>query len=62
MRNIKLKEWMRNKLVQFIMLDKVQEHLLQEINRLDKRSFDMSQSVQILRKNVARDRDWETNQ
>lgn len=49
---MKLKEWVRNKLVSFIMLDKVQEHLLQEINRLDKRSFETSQSISTLRKNL----------
>lgn len=37
MKNIKLKEWVRNKLVGFIMLDKSQEYLLSEINRLDKK-------------------------
>lgn len=35
-RNIKLKEWIRNKLVNFVKLDDIYEHTLSEINRLDK--------------------------
>lgn len=34
---MKIKEWIRTKLTQFLLIDEAQEHTLSEINRLDKK-------------------------
>lgn len=49
---MKLKEIIRNKLVSFIMLDKIQEHLLSEINRLDRADINNREDINILHNTI----------
>lgn len=43
---MKLKEWIRNKLVQFTMLGKVEEHLIEEIIRLDRNDNTLKSAIE----------------
>lgn len=51
---MKLKEWIRNKFVQFIMLDKVEEHLIEEIIRLDKNDNTLKSAIESIKSDLSK--------
>jgi len=51
---MKLKEWIRNKFVQFIMLDKVEEDLLAEISRLDRNDNTLKSVIESIKSDLSK--------
>ena len=51
---MKLKEWIRNKMVSFIMLDKVEEHLIEEIIRLDKNDNTLKSAIESVKSDLSK--------